>query len=128
MEIVQGDKVAGFVGDACGTVFATPYLAVGYAHDGKIIGGAVFNGYTGRNVDLSIAHGALSWPPAFVRFFGEYIWDTLKVERVTMIVRPEHEILCSRMGARREGVLRRWYHDGDAIICGLLKEDWKLGR
>jgi len=126
--IEQGDPVADFVGQVCNVVFAPPMTAIGYSVDGVMQGGAVFNGYTGRNVDLSIANTGKIWPPSFVRFFGDYIWDTLGVERVTMITRPGLEFMCHRMGAKREGVLRKWYPDGDAIILGLLKDEWRLER
>lgn len=126
LEIVQGAPVARFVGAKCGTIFAEPYTAIGYARDGQVIGGAVFNGYTGRNVDLSIGHDAQSWPVSFVRFFGNYVWNTLKVERMTMIVRPELVPLCARMGGKIEGVLRDWYENGDAVILGILRHEWKL--
>lgn len=128
LEIVQGQPVAAFLGEQLGTVFALPYLAIGYSKGGQIMGGAVFNGYTGRNVDVSAANTQPTWPRAFVQFFGEYLWDNLKVERATMITKFEHEHICLAMGAKREGVLRNWYPDADAVICGLLKEEWKLGR
>jgi hypothetical protein len=126
IEIRQGAEVALFVGSKCGTVFAEPYTAIGYSVDGRMVGGAVFNGYSGRNVDLSIGHDAKSWPVAFVRFFGDYVWNTLKVERMTMIVRPSLVPLCRRMGGTVEGKLRNWYSNGDAVILGVLKSEWKL--
>jgi hypothetical protein len=128
LQIVMGDEVADFVGEVCNAQFAHPLTAIGYSVNGVITGGAVFNGYTGRNVDLSIAHNGRIWPPAFVRFFGDYIWNTLGVERVTMITRQELEPMCIRMGAKREGILRNWYPDGDAIILGLLKDEWRYDR
>jgi hypothetical protein len=54
------------------------------------------------------------------------VWNTLKVERMSMIVRPSLVPLCVRMGGSVEGVLRNWYVDGDAIILGVLKSEWKL--
>lgn len=128
MAICIGDEVAEFVGQVCGTTFADPKIAIGFSMNGKVIGGAVFNNYNGRNVDLSIAHTGRVWPPAFVRYFGDYIWNTMGVERVTMIVRSDLEFMCHRMGAKREGVLRSWFPDGDAIILGLLKNEWRLER
>lgn len=127
-EILQGATVASFVANRCGTVFAEPYAALGFASDGTIEGGIVFNGYTGRNVDISVANDLALWPPAFVRYFGDYLWNKLNVDRVTMIVRPENEHMCLRMGAKREGVLRSWYPDSDGILCGLLKSEWKFDR
>ena len=129
IRITEGEPVAQFVARQCGIDgFADPYRAIGYTLDGAILGGAVFNGYTSRNVDLSIGHEARSWPVPFVRYFGDYIWETLGVSRVTMIVRPELSPLCKRMGAEFEGILRKWYPDGDAALFGLLREDWSFKK
>lgn len=129
MQIVQGPEVAHFVGTLCGTEFAQPYEAIGFKIDGQFAGGAVFNGYDGRNCDLSVANGITRWPPAFVRYFGDYIWNTLKVHRVTMHVRAENSTMCTKMGAKMEGVLREWYPDGSpCVVFGLLKSEWKLDR
>lgn len=126
MDIIQGPEVAAYVGRKCGTEFAEPYHAVGYAIDGKVIGGIVLNGYDGRNVDLSIGHDGKSWPIAFARFFTEYVWDELKVTRISMIVRPSLVPLCQRMGGQIEGVLRNWYEDGDATLLGVLRHEWRF--
>lgn len=128
MQIVQGPGVVQYVGQVCETEFADPCTALGFTIDGAYSGGAVFNNYNGRNVDLSVANSIHKWPPAFVRYFGDYIWNTLKVERVTMIVRPGNERMCLKMGAKLEGMLRGWYPDSDGILFGLLKADWKLDR
>lgn len=129
MEIVQGPSVAQFVGHKCGAQFAEPYLAIGFGEDGVVLGGAVFNNWNGRNVDLSVANAVVKWPPAFVRYFEDYIWNTLGVARVTMVVRPGTERMCLKMGAKMEGLLRDWYGEGrDGVLFGLLKAEWKLKR
>lgn len=129
IEIVSGPDVARYVGIQCNVAFAEPFTAIGFKVDGKFEGGAVFNGYDGHNVDLSVANSIKRWPPAFVRFFGDYIWTQMNVQRVTMIVRPNNSRMCVKMGAKLEGVLRKWYPDGsDAALFGLLKDEWKLDR
>jgi hypothetical protein len=45
---------------------------------------------------------------------------------MTMIVRPSLVPLCRRMGGTVEGKLRNWYPNGDAVILGVLKSEWKL--
>lgn len=129
MAIVQGREVAAFVGQRCGADFAEPYTAIGFTLHGQHHGGAVFNNYNGRNVDLSVANDIRKWPPAFVRYFSDYVWNTLGVQRVTMIVRPGNERMCLKMGAQLEGMKRNWFEDGlDGIEFGLLKSEWKLER
>lgn len=128
LTIVQGEPAVKFVASAMGCEFAEPMTAIGYAVDGKVAGAAIFNNFDGRNVNLTIAHGAQSWPPSFVRYFGDYIWNDLKVQRVTLVTRAELVPLCNRMGAKMEGVLRSWFSDGsDAVMLGILKAEWKLG-
>jgi hypothetical protein len=126
MEIVQGPLVAQFVGERCRAEFSEPYHAIGYTQNGEIVGGIVLNGFNGRNVDLSIAHTAKSWPVAFSRFFTDYVWDELKVKRISMHVRPSMVPMCLRMGAKLEGVLRNWYDDGDATLLGVLRDEWRF--
>jgi len=128
IQIVFGDAVSDFVSAQCGVAFSDPKICIGYARDGKVCGGAVLNNWNGRNVEVSVGHDANSWPMAFLKFVGDYVWNTMKAERATFTTRPETEHFCLRLGARREGVMRGFFPDGDAIVCGLLKHEWGLGR
>ena len=129
IEIIQGPPVAQFVGAKCGAQFAEPYQAIGFGEGGAVLGGCVFNNFNGRNVDLSVANDIVKWPPAFVRFFEDHIWNTMGVARVTMVVRPGTERMCLKMGAKMEGLLRDWYGEGqDGVLFGMLKAEWKLKR
>lgn len=123
---MTGDSVARFVSEQCGVWFSEPMIAIGYAVNGTVRGGVVLNGWNGRNVDVSVGHDAPSWPSSFLSYIHDYVWNVMKAERATMVVRPENEHFCLRLGAVREGVLRRFYPDSDAVVCGLFKEEWML--
>jgi hypothetical protein len=128
MRIIQGADAAHFVAERCGAeMFAEPYQAIGFTVDGRFAGGVVFTGFNGRNVDISVANDVHRWPVAFYRYFADYMWDTLGVHRVTMIVRPGNEKMCIKLGGKLEGMMREWYPDGsEALLFGLLKSEFKL--
>jgi hypothetical protein len=128
IQIVQGEQVAQYVAlrNSAG-MFAEPYHAIGFTLDGEFKGGVVFNSYNGRDAEISVANDITRWPIAFYRFFADYMWDTLKLHRVTMSVRPGTERMCLQLGAKLEGMKREFYPDGgDQLLFGLLKSEFKL--
>lgn len=125
--IVTDERVARFVGERIGESIYPPFTCIGIERDSAIVAGAVFNCFTGPDVQVSVAiEGPIT--RAFVRACGRYVFVQLGCERATFITEHPHVInLAERLNAQTEGRLRNHFGPGrDGIILGLLKEDWKL--
>lgn len=126
--IVEGEEVAQWVGDRIGRVICTPYTAMGVSSDGEIIGGVVFNLWTGPNIHITAAGSPGAWSRIFLRRLSAYAFDELGCIRATFTTEnPLAVDVCQRLGARHEGTMRNAYGPGrDALIFGLLKDDWRF--
>jgi RimJ/RimL family protein N-acetyltransferase len=105
-------------------------VGIGVAIDGEIIGGVIFDDWTGPNIEATVAGEPRAWTRAFLRRLGAYAFEELGCIRVT--IRTEQQAVCTyaeRLGAMREGVMRSFYGPGrDAVVYGLLAQDWRLAR
>jgi RimJ/RimL family protein N-acetyltransferase len=92
---------------------------------GRLTGAIILNDYAERNIELTfVGPGLLK--AGVCRELAVYCFDTLKCNRVTVRTRSRNRFirgLIKKMGARQEGVLRRWFTDDDAVIYGLLREE-----
>lgn len=123
--IVTDHRVAKFVGSQVDAIIYPPFTAVGVERGDEIISGVVFNCFTGKDVHATVA-GSF-WTRAMLADIGNYVFSTLKCERITAITRQTRvESLAARLGGRREGLLRNYFGKGhDAIVIGILKEDYR---
>lgn len=105
-----------------------PYTAIGVIRRGVLLGGVVYHGYHGHDVQISCAFDKVGWAlPGTVRALLAYPFDDLGVKRVTCIVGRKNKKsrkLLDDLGFTLEGVHKRGL-DGfeDAFTYGLLKED-----
>lgn len=124
--IVTDDRVARFVGERVGAIIYPPFTCMGIERDGEIVAGAVFNCFTGHDVEVTVAgHG---WTRGFFRAVGDYVFGQLGCVR--MQVTTEQETIArvsERMGGKREGVLRNKFGRGrDGIVLGVLDTEYKF--
>lgn len=127
--IVTDERVARFVGEKVKRTIYPPYTSMGLEKNGKIVAGAVFNCWTGYDVEVTLAiDGAGLALRGFFREMGKYICGTLGCGRVTFTTEQDEVIeLATRLGAQTEGRIRNHFGPGrDAILLGILKEDWRL--
>ena len=98
---------------------------MGIERDGEIVAGAIFNCYEGADVHVGIA--GTGWTRGFIKAVGEYVYDQLKCERMTIITVSEKVAeFAERMGGKREGILRSHFGPGkDAIVAGILWSEWR---
>lgn len=130
--IETGEAALAWVAARLGVSFPSGTTALALARDGKIFGAAAFCGFTGRDIDVSVAAvHTLAWPRAFLARVGSYVFGELGCARMTVLTRAgNHRVLAlaPRLGAVREGIKRNYYDDGaDAVVFGILKEDWPHG-
>lgn len=55
----DAQRVAAYVARFAGKPFSPPFVAFGVERDGEVIGGFVFNGYTGPSIEVSLAGRAV---------------------------------------------------------------------
>ena len=112
--------------------FKPPYSAMASTDNetGYITAGVVFQNWTGRDIELSVA--ATSIPRSLLKGIYRYTVEQLGCRRVTFRVRSSDlgtQDLAQRLGAKYEGRVRRFYSEReDAVILGILKEDYPYGR
>jgi RimJ/RimL family protein N-acetyltransferase len=125
--IVTDDRVARFVGARVGTIIYPPFTAMGLERAGEIIGGIVFNCFTGRDIHISVAGSG--WTRGFLQEAGRYVFGQLGCARVTLITEQAAvAALAHRLGGRTEGLLRDFFGPGrDGVLIGILREDYPYG-
>lgn len=125
----RDEAVAQWVARGLKVNFHPPYVAVGVlGSDGALVGGAVFNEMTGRNVDFTY-YGPGTLRRDVARKFAHFAFVGLKVLRVTCRTRRRNRALTRtlpKLGFRYEGTMRCYYgasRGDDGIQYGLLASD-----
>ena len=125
----QSAAVAKWAGERLGCSFIPPFEAVGILNrNGQRIGAAILNDHADRNIELT-AYG----PGAFSRhvcvWLAHYCFIQNNCRRVTTRTAASNlyvRKLLEHYGWAKEGTLREWYDDDDAIIYGLLRGDCRF--
>ncbi|MDI9407817.1 MAG: GNAT family protein [Candidatus Pacebacteria bacterium] len=127
-QIVTDARVARFVGERIGAIIYPPFTCMGIERDGEIVAGAVFNCFTGHDVEITVA--GRGWTRAFFRAVGQYAFEQLKCGRVQVTTEDEKIArLAERLGGQREGLLRDKFGPGkDGIVLGVLKREYKFNE
>lgn len=123
--IVDDERVARFVGERVGTIILPPFTCMGIERDGEIIGGVVFNHFTGFDLHITVA--GKGWTKGFFAEVGHYVFDQLQCLRMTAVTEQFEVVrLAERLGGEIEGMMRNHFGPGrDAYIVGMTREDWK---
>jgi hypothetical protein len=126
--IVSDARVIAFVSDVIGKDIIPPCTALGLEEGGEIVAGVVFNGYTGPDIEITVAALPGKVSPRFVRACGRYVFNQLGCLRASITTeQPEVIRLAHRLGAQTEGRKRNGFGlNRDAVLLGILKEDWKF--
>jgi hypothetical protein len=86
----------------------------------------VFQNWYGPDIEIGTA--ATTLPRSLLRAAYRYAVTQLGVRRVTFRIRADNTnaiIALGRLGAKQEGVIRKFYKDGcDELLFGVLKEDY----
>ena len=104
---------------------------IGRVEDDKILGvAAVFN-FDGRSCEAGWC-GDKGWMTlGFLNLLHDYIFNQLKCVRVTALIDASNETAikqAERVGFQLEGRLREGAEDGDKLVYGMLKKDYKYVR
>lgn len=131
MPLVTGHDgaVADWVAARLGIAIAPPYVALGVLNDtGTLIGGAVFSGRSGANIDVTIyGPGAMTRPALRAGF--AYVFGQLRCERLTARCKRSNVAmrrLMERLGFTYEGTQRRYWgpeRSDDAMLYGMTRDE-----
>lgn len=126
--IVTDSRVVHYVAMRCQTAFVPPFTAMGIESDGQIVAGAIFNIFTGFDIEVTVAGEPRAFTRAFIREVGRYVFETAGCLRMSITTEQPHIIeIAMRLGSQKEGRKRNLYGEGrDGILLGLLKEDWRF--
>lgn len=127
--IETGPRVTEWCSDQLQTVISGPHQSFGIVRDGQIIGACVFQAWNGFDIDVAVAGIGKPWPRAFLKRLGHYAFKELKCCRVTAYTRADNHRALRVLGkfATHEGTKRRGYGSCDALIFGILEEEWPYG-
>ena len=108
---------------------ADPFIGLLVEQNGKAVGAVILNDYTpGRNIELT-AHTCGNWSVSDVRSVARYCFA--RVSRITARTAMNNRraaYMLNALGFKREGILRDWFPDDDAIVFGLLRSEQRIYR
>lgn len=100
--------------------------AIGIVRNNHLIGAAIFQNYTGHNVELSY-YGPQTFSAGIAKMLARYTVERFNVDRLTMRTNRKNASILKmfhRFGFKFEGVQHRYYGPfGDAAVFVLFRED-----
>ena len=126
--IVSGEAVAAYVAARIGKDIVEPYTALGVMDGGRVVAGVVFNGWTGPDIEITVANEPGRLTRGFLRRLARYAWDEAGAARVSITTESARVVdLAIRLGGTVEGIKRDAFGLGrDAVMLGILKKDWRI--
>jgi RimJ/RimL family protein N-acetyltransferase len=105
---------------------ADPMIGLVVVDKGAIVGAVILNDYTPeRNIEVTaVGH---CWSVKVIRFILRYCFARVRrvTARTSIHNKPAIRAL-EAMGFKREGIMREFFDDGDAIVFGLLRSEQKV--
>jgi RimJ/RimL family protein N-acetyltransferase len=126
----QDDEAAKkYIVDRLCVRIAQPFIGLLVEYDGKPSGAVIVSDYRPKeNIELTVAISG-TWS---IRDFRDIIrYCFVRVRRITMKTRSDNARaikMLEAFGFKREGVMREWFEDSDAIVFGLLKSEQRIYR
>ena len=122
------DRLTPFAEKELKTHFADPMIGLVVVDRGKVCGAVILNNCTpGRNIDVTaVGH---CWSVKVIRFILRHCFS--QARRVTAQTSVNNHAAIKalqQMGFQREGLMREFFDDGDAIVFGLLKSEQRVYR
>jgi hypothetical protein len=126
----QDDEAASkYIVERLSVHIAQPFIGLLVESDNEQVGAVILNDYLPRrNIELTVA---ISGPWSIKDFRDIIRYCFIRVRRITMKTRADNEraiCMLEALGFKREGVMREWFDDSDAIVFGLLKSEQRIYR
>jgi hypothetical protein len=134
MFVFDSERVGNWVTDKAGGNYTHLCTAIGYEKDGELIAGVMYDGYTGDKVlkggQIAMHSRIDKMPPReFYWVVFDYPFNQLQVKNVRGIVRTNNSKaikLNNHLGFKREAMLRDYFHDSDAIVFCMGRDDCRF--
>jgi len=125
--IETGERATEWCADQLGIGIYGPHQSFAIAEHGEVVGACVFHDWNRHDISVAVANTRRAWPRPFLRRLGQYAFDELRCCRVSAVTRADNAraIAVLNKCAVLEGVKRRGFGACDALIFGILKEDWR---
>ncbi|MET4529145.1 GNAT family protein [Bradyrhizobium sp. JR18.2] len=106
---------------------AQPFIGLLVEREGESVGAVILNDYRpGRNIELTVAIDG-PWTTKDFREIIRYCFE--RVRRITMRTKCDNARaikMLEALGFKREGVMREWFEEKDAVVFGLLRSEQKI--
>lgn len=100
--------------------------AIGIVRDRQLVGAAIFQNFSGHNVELSY-YGPQTFSAGIARALARYTMERFNVYRLTMRTNRRNTSILKmfhRFGFKYEGIQRQFYGPfGDAAVFVLFRDD-----
>jgi RimJ/RimL family protein N-acetyltransferase len=108
---------------------ADPFIGLVIERDHRLVGAIVLNDYTpGQNIEMT-GHSSANWSPKDVREIARYCFGRVRrITARTSVKNAKAIKMLEAIGFKREGILRGWFDDADAIVFGLLRSEQRIYR
>jgi hypothetical protein len=118
-----------YVEKELGIEIGSPFIGLLVEREGQQVGAVILNDYRpGRNIELT-AHTCGNWGISDVRGIARYCFERAKRITARTSVHNFRAIkMLETLGFEREGVMRDWFGDSDAIVFGLLRSKQRIFR
>lgn len=133
--IVTGQRVVDWVAGVNNhyAKYGPGAIGIGVERDGRIVGGAVFNDYTGANINIHFASdGKKTWVTReFLWFVFYYAFEQARVKRVSGFIWESNTAsveFARRIGGEIEARLIDAADDGDVLLFKMTKDKCKWLR
>lgn len=124
------EALAAWAAEKMDTIFVPPYSAIGATDEvGNILAVFVFNNFTRNDIEVSVAADRI--PRELLKATYSYVVDQLGCQRASYRTRADNlkaQRCLERLGARKEGVQRRYFGDCDSFMYGILREDFPFAH
>lgn len=106
---------------------AKPFIGLIVERDGEQVGAVILNDYRpGQNIELT-AHTCGNWTIRDVRDIARYCFQRVKrITARTSVNNTRAAYMLETLGFKREGVMRQWFGETDAIVFSLLRAEQKI--
>jgi hypothetical protein len=112
------------------TGFVRPFTTIGVRdRSGQYSGAFIFSRFTGPDVELTVVGAGAITRSAF-QAAARYVFDDLGCVRVSATIRADNDralAVARKFGFKQEGIRRKGFKDHDAVLLGLLREDYRYG-
>lgn len=123
------DAARAYIGQRLELAICDPFIGLIVEHNGNQVGAVILNDYTpGHNIELT-AHTCGNWTVRDVRDIARYCFARVRRVTARTSVRNTRAVyMLTALGFRREGLLRDWFDNADAVVFGLLKSEQRIYR